>query len=75
MNMKSCGRMILTEKNLKTRRKICPIATLSTTNPTWTDLGVKLGLQAERPVTNHLSQGMVSTKSLIGTWPEYEAVT
>jgi hypothetical protein len=33
-------------------------ATLFTTKPTWTELGVKLGLCSERPVTNCLSHGM-----------------
>jgi hypothetical protein len=33
--------------------KTCPIVTLSTTNPTWTDPG----LRGERPATNRLSRG------------------
>jgi hypothetical protein len=36
-------------------RKTCPIATLSTINPTWTDPGTNLSLCGERLVTNHLS--------------------
>jgi hypothetical protein len=32
---------------LKTRRKTCPSATLSTTNPTWTDPESNLGLRGE----------------------------
>jgi hypothetical protein len=36
------------------RGKTCPIATLSTTNPTWTDL-------SERPATNRLSHGTAYT--------------
>jgi hypothetical protein len=35
----SNGGIILTGENRRTRRKTCPSATLSTTNPTWTDLG------------------------------------
>ena len=35
--------------------KSCPIATLSSINPTWTGLGLKLGFSVERPVTNSLS--------------------
>ena len=31
--------MVLTTENGSTRRKICPSATLTTTNPTWTGLG------------------------------------
>jgi hypothetical protein len=38
-----------------TRRKTCPSATLSTTNPTWTDPGSKPGLRSGRPATNRLS--------------------
>jgi hypothetical protein len=40
-----------------TRRKICPSATLSTTNPTWTDPGSNPGLRSGRPATNRLSHG------------------
>jgi hypothetical protein len=35
--------------------KTCPSATLSTTNPTWTDSGSNPVLCGERPVTNRLS--------------------
>jgi hypothetical protein len=48
------GGMILTEENRRTRRRTCPSATLSTTNPTWTDPG----LSGERPATNHSSHCM-----------------
>jgi hypothetical protein len=37
MSAKSHGEIILTGKNRPTRRKTCPSATLSTTNPTWND--------------------------------------
>jgi hypothetical protein len=37
--------------------KTCPIATLSTTNPTWTDPGSNPGLRGGRPATNRLSHG------------------
>jgi hypothetical protein len=40
-----------------TLRKTCPSATLSTINPTWTDLGSNPGLRSERPATNRLSHG------------------
>jgi hypothetical protein len=40
-----------------TRRKTCPSATLSTTNPTWTDPG----LRGERPATNRLSHGTATS--------------
>jgi hypothetical protein len=37
------------------RRKTCPSAILSTTNPTWAALGFIPGLHGERLVTNSLS--------------------
>ena len=49
--------MKLTGENRHTRRKTCPSATLSTTNPTWTDPGSNLGLRDERPATYRLSHG------------------
>jgi hypothetical protein len=49
--------MIMAGKNLTTRRKPCLSATLSATNPTWTDPGTNLVLRCERPATNRLSQG------------------
>jgi hypothetical protein len=45
----------LTGENRSTRGKTCPSATLSTTNPTWTDPGSNLVLRVERPATNRLS--------------------
>jgi hypothetical protein len=48
---------ILTGENIRTLRKTCPSATLSTTNPTWIDLGANPGLRGERPATNDLSHG------------------
>jgi hypothetical protein len=47
----------LTEENRSTRGKTCPRATMSTTNPTWTDPGSNPGLRGERPATNRLSHG------------------
>jgi hypothetical protein len=44
--------VILFGGNGKTRKKICPSATLSTTNPTWTDPGAIPGFRGERPATN-----------------------
>jgi hypothetical protein len=49
--------MKLTGENRNTRGKTCPSATLSTTNPTWTDPGSNTGLRGERPETNILSHG------------------
>jgi hypothetical protein len=50
--------MKLRGENRSTRGKSCPSATLSTTNPTWTDPGPNPGLRGERPATNRLSHGM-----------------
>jgi hypothetical protein len=49
--------MKLTGENRDTRGKTCPSATLSTTNPTWTDPGSNPGLRGERPAANRLSHG------------------
>jgi hypothetical protein len=49
--------MKLTGENRNTWGKTCPSATLSTTNPTWTDLGSNSALRGERPATNRLSHG------------------
>jgi hypothetical protein len=57
MSMESDDEMILTAENRITRRKPCPSATLSTINPTFIDMGAKMGLRGERPTTNHLSYG------------------
>jgi hypothetical protein len=35
-------------------RQTCPSATLSATNPTWTDPGSNPGLCGERPATNRV---------------------
>jgi hypothetical protein len=48
---------MLTGEHRRTRRKTCPSATLSTTNPTWIDQGVNPGLRCERPTTNDLTHG------------------
>jgi hypothetical protein len=47
--------MKLTGENLSTRGKTCPSATLSTTNPTWTDPGSNLGFRGGRLAANRLS--------------------
>jgi hypothetical protein len=53
--MDSDSGKILTEENQELKRKPCPSAILSTTNPTWTDPSANLGLHSERPTTNCLS--------------------
>jgi hypothetical protein len=60
MSLESDGGMILTGEDRRTRRKTCPSATLSTTNPTWIDPDANPGLRGERPATNHLSHGTAS---------------
>jgi hypothetical protein len=49
--------MKLTGENRRTRGKTCPGATLSTTNPTWTDPGSNPGLRGGMPAANRLSHG------------------
>jgi hypothetical protein len=49
--------MKLTGENRSTRRKTCPSATLSTTNPTCTDPGANLGIRRGMLATNLLSHG------------------
>jgi hypothetical protein len=68
--------MKLTGENQSIRGKTCPSATLSTTNPTWTDPGSNPGLRGGRPATNRLSQGTVmgllpyrETRAEINCWP------
>jgi hypothetical protein len=47
--------MKLTGENRSTRGKAYPSATLSTTNPTWTETASNPGLRGERPATKLLS--------------------
>jgi hypothetical protein len=61
MSLESDGGMILTGENRRTRRKTCPSATLSITNPTWIDPGANPDLRSERPATNDLSHGTAPT--------------
>jgi hypothetical protein len=49
--------MKLTGEDRSTRRKTCPSATLSTTNPTWSDPGSNPGLRGGMPAANRLSHG------------------
>jgi hypothetical protein len=59
--------MKLTGENRSTRRKTCPSATLSTTNPTWTDPG----LGGEKPTTNRLSHGTAHIRTFKRTNREH----
>jgi hypothetical protein len=45
----------------KYSEKTCPSATLSTTNPTWPDLGSNPGRRGGKQATNSLSYGTAST--------------
>jgi hypothetical protein len=49
--------ILMEHRNRSTRRKTCPTAALSTTNPSCTDPGWNPGLRGERPATNRLSHG------------------
>jgi hypothetical protein len=55
----------LTGENRSTRRKTCPSATFSTTNPTWTDPGSNPGLGGGRPAANRLSHGTATQNSAL----------
>jgi hypothetical protein len=45
--------------------KACSSATLSTTNPTWSDLGSNRGRRDGKPATNRLSYGTTTIRSLL----------
>jgi hypothetical protein len=47
-------------RSRRTRRKTCPNAAFSTTNPTYTKPGANPGLRCERRATNRLSHAMTS---------------
>jgi hypothetical protein len=49
-------------KNEELGGKACPRATLSTSNPTWTDPGSNPDLRGGRPAANRLSHGTANTK-------------
>jgi hypothetical protein len=59
--------MKLTGENRSTRRETCLSATLSTINPTWTNLGSNPGLRGERPATNRLSHGKALINYCVNT--------
>jgi hypothetical protein len=52
--MENHGGMILKGEKRRTWRKLCLRATLSTTNPTYTDPGANQGLRDDRPAINRL---------------------
>jgi hypothetical protein len=53
---------ILAWENPSTRRKPCPISTLTTRKLTWTDLGSTPVLRGERPATDCLSHRTANLK-------------
>jgi hypothetical protein len=53
------------QRKPKHSEKICPSATLSTTNPTWPDPGSNPGRRGGKPATNRLSNGAVQNNGLI----------
>jgi hypothetical protein len=68
--------MKLTGENRSTQKKTCPIATLSTTNPTWTDPGSNPGLRGGRPAANRLSHGTaLNTRAYLVSTVEEEDVS
>jgi hypothetical protein len=66
MSLETGGGMILTGNNGRTRRKTCPSATLSTTNPIKIDQGANPGLRGERSATNDLNHDTALVPWLIG---------
>jgi hypothetical protein len=67
MSMGSYGGLILTGESRRSLRNAFPSATLSTTNPIWTDSGANLHLLGERPATNRLNLRTVSCWSLLAS--------
>jgi hypothetical protein len=51
-------------KPKNSEEKTCPSATLSTTNPTWTDHGAIPDLCGQRPMTNRLSHARSNLNTL-----------
>jgi hypothetical protein len=58
------GGMLLMQENENTLRRVCPHATFTTTNPTWTGLGLNPDIHSGRLVTNHLSHGTAQIQYL-----------
>jgi hypothetical protein len=52
----------------KYSEKTCPSATLSTTNPTWPDLGSNPDRRGGKPATNRLSYGAANHPLLLCIW-------
>jgi len=54
--------MVVIGENRSTQGKPCAIATFSTTYPTYTSLGLNMGLCSDRLASKHLSHGMLQTE-------------
>jgi hypothetical protein len=65
MIAESHGGMILTGKKRITLRKLYFSATMSTTNPTWTDRGENPGFRGKKQATNRLSHGTALEKRYV----------
>jgi hypothetical protein len=63
------GGMKTVQGKPKYSEKTCPSATLSTTNPTWSDPGLNPGRRGGKPATNRLSYGA----ALYGKFTVYRA--
>jgi hypothetical protein len=56
-SMEHHGGMILTKENRRTRRRTCPSATFTATNPALTEPDANPGLRGDMPTTNRLTHG------------------
>jgi hypothetical protein len=68
------GGMILTEGKRSTERKSTPNVTLSTRNPTWTDLGSKPGLRHEC-LRNDRAFNLNAVTDTVATWHSARAAS
>jgi len=66
--------MILTGKTEVLGGKNCQSATLSSTNPTWPDLGSHRGFRQERPATDRPSHGTATLKTKIKLYTNIQSV-
>jgi hypothetical protein len=61
----AAGGMRIGRGNRSTRKKTCPSSTLSTTHPTWPDLGSNPSRRCGKPATNRLSYGTAYSLTLL----------
>jgi hypothetical protein len=60
----------MTEKTVRTLRKVYPSVTMLTTNPTLTALIVNTGLRSEKLMTNRLSYGTAGEVIFVLFWQD-----